>query len=209
MAGLSDLKKYVHHPEFSWARLVSDVVSPPVVWAVMAVPVALQYSHTTGQAFGWAILYSVFVSFLPLIFVGTMVYFGKIGDIHMKERRERFMPFVVSITCTLIAFALLRLMNAPAVLPLLAMISVVNISLIALITIIWQISMHAMSIMSAVIAIGLIFSVGAALVFLPLVVLVGTARLRLKRHTPAQVIAGTLIGAIVPLLVLLGLGMLF
>ena len=38
---------------------------------------------------------------------------------------------------------------------------------------------------------------------LPLVVLVGAARLRLKRHTPAQILAGTLVGAIVPVVVVL------
>ena len=74
---------------------------------------------------------------------------------------------------------------------------------IALITLMWQISMHAMSITSATIAAGVFFSVGVAVALVPLVVLVGAARLQLKRHTPAQILAGTLVGAIVPVVVLL------
>jgi membrane-associated phospholipid phosphatase len=204
---MTHVKQYFYHPEFSWARVVSDIISPPVVWAVMVLPVALHYSTTTGQALGWALIYSLFVSLLPIVFVAVMVARGKIGDMHMKERHERYLPFLVSIGCTLIAFALLLVLNAPPALPLLAIISVVNIAVIALITLMWQISMHAMSISSATIAVGVIFSIGTALLLVPLVVLVGIARLRLKRHTPAQVVAGTLIGAIVPMLVLIALGM--
>jgi hypothetical protein len=60
-----------------------------------------------------------------------------------------------------------------------------------------------MSITSATIAAGVFFSVGVAVALVPLVVLVGAARLQLKRHTPAQILAGTLVGAIVPVVVLL------
>ena len=77
------------------------------------------------------------------------------------------------------------------------------ITVIAIITLMWQISMHAMSITSATIAVGVFFSVGSALLLVPLVVLVSAARLSLKRHTPAQILAGTLVGALVPVIVLL------
>jgi membrane-associated phospholipid phosphatase len=200
---MSSIKNYVYHPEFSWARLVSDVVSPPIVWAIMVIPVALQYSSTARQALGWAALYGVFVSLLPILFIAVMVKKGKIGDIHMKERRERYLPLLVSITCTLFVCVLLRWLNAPPVLSLLAIISVVNISVIAIVTLMWQISMHAMSIASAVVASAVLFGVGLALVLVPLVPLVGAARLRLKRHTPAQIIAGTLVGALAPVVVLM------
>ena len=49
---------------------------------------------------------------------------------------------------------------------------------------------------------GIIFNVGVALLMIPLVPLVAAARLNLKRHTPAQVIAGTVIGALLPVMFL-------
>jgi hypothetical protein len=203
MTTLSRVQQYLRIPEFSWARVVSDVVSPPVVWAVMVLPVAFAYSATAGQALGWALIYSLLICLLPLVFIGGMVWYGKIGDMHMKERRDRLYPFIVSILCTTLACIILYAMNAPRILPLLALISLINITVIAIITLMWQISMHAMSITSATIAVGVFFSVGSALLLVPLVVLVGAARLSLKRHTPAQILAGTLVGALVPVIVLL------
>src|SRR4051794_26725221 len=119
MTTLSRVQQYFRVPEFSWARVVSDVVSPPVVWAVMVLPVAIAYSATVSQALGWAFLYSLLICLLPLAFISLMVWWGKIGDIHMKERRDRFYPFLVSIVCTLFACILLYAMDAPRVLPLL------------------------------------------------------------------------------------------
>jgi membrane-associated phospholipid phosphatase len=76
-------------------------------------------------------------------------------------------------------------------------ITLAHLTLMAVITLGWQISMHAMSISGALVATGIVFGLFPALMVAPLVPLVGTARLRLERHTPAQVIAGTLLGALV------------
>lgn len=187
---------------YSWARFVSDVISPPVVWAVLVVPVAIRYSATPTEAIQWAVLYSLFICVLPLLYIAVMVKLGHIGDIHMKERKERLRPLLVSIICTTIVWWLLRYYDAPSAFPLLALMSLVQISIIALITLVWQISMHMMSIAGAVVAVGAIFSITIGLALVPLVMLVGAARMQLKRHTPAQVLGGTIIGAIVPVLLL-------
>ena len=189
-------------PQFSWARVVSDIVSPPVVWALLVIPVAAHYADTPLQAFFWAFLYSMFICVIPVGFIAWMVKTGKIGDIHMKERRERFRPLLVTIVCTSIVWWLLRRLDAPPPFPLLALMTLVQVTFIMLITLVWQVSMHMMSIAGAVIVTGIIFTTAAALAMIPLVMLVGAARLKLKRHTPAQVIAGTIIGALVPVLML-------
>jgi hypothetical protein len=193
----------VPRPEhISWARIVSDVVSPPVVWAVLAIPVAIQYSQTTVNALFWAALYGIFISLIPISYVGYHVWRGNISDIHMKERRQRLRPMLVSILSTATVWLLLKRLDAPSAFPLLALLSLVQITVIAMITMLWQISMHMMSITGAVIATGIIFGVGAALVLVPLVALVAAARLHLQRHTPAQIIAGTILGALVPVILL-------
>jgi hypothetical protein len=189
-------------PQFSWARIISDLVSPPVVWAVMVIPVAARYTDTPLQAAFWAILYSMFICVIPVGFIAWMVKRGKIGDIHMKERRERFRPLLVTIICTSIVWWLLRRLDAPAPFPLLALMTLVQVTFMMLVTFIWQISMHMMSIAGAAVVTGIIFSTSAAMTLIPIVMLVGAARLRLKRHTPAQVIAGTIMGALVPVLML-------
>lgn len=186
----------------SWARIVSDVLSPPLVWAILAIPVAIQFSQTTVNALFWAALYGFFICLVPILYVGYHVWRGNIADIHMKNRKERLRPLLVSIISTATAWWLLKRLDAPAAFPLLAILSLVQIGFIAMITIVWQISMHMMSITGAVIAVGMIFGVGAALMLVPAVALVAAARLHLKRHTPAQIIAGTILGALLPVVVL-------
>jgi hypothetical protein len=185
----------------SWARLVSNLLSPPVIWAVMAFPIAFRDAESDQQALTWALVYGVLVCLLPLLFVAWMVKRGKITDIHMQVRHQRIRPFVVSLVCTTIAWWTLRFMGAPSVVPLFALFSLTQIAVMAIITLVWQISMHAMSITGAVVAALTFFGVLPALILLPLVILVGAARLKLQRHTVAQVLAGVVVGAIVPIFV--------
>jgi hypothetical protein len=120
----------------------------------------------------------------------------------MRVRQQRIRPFLVSMVCTTIAWWTLRFIGAPPVVPLFALFSLVQLAVMALITLVWQISMHAMSITGAAIALGFLFGATATLATIPFIVLVGAARLKLKRHTPAQVLMGTALGVIIPLAML-------
>lgn len=192
-------------PRTSWARLVSDILSPPVIWVALSLTVATVYTPDSGQAIQWAAIYSLLICIVPMLFVGFMVWRGKIGDIHMKERRERIAPLLLTTGGALFACLLLWELKAPPALPLLAFISLVQIIIMTLITLAWQISMHAMGITGAAMAIGMMLNLALALLCVPLIVLVGAARLHLQRHTPAQILAGTLVGALVPIFVVLSL----
>jgi hypothetical protein len=190
-----------NHVNISWARLVSDLLSPPVVWAAMAFPIAFRDAHSEQRALTWALAYGVLVCVLPMVYVAWMVKRGSITDLHMGVREQRIRPFIVSLICTVFAWWMLRLMGAPPVVPLFAMFSIVQIAVMALITLVWQISVHAMSITGAAVAAFAFFGPLWALPIVPLVVLVGAARLNLKRHTLAQVLAGSALGVLIPVLV--------
>jgi hypothetical protein len=192
----------IRHIRARWARLVSDVLSPPVVWAVLAFPIAFKDAHSPEQALLWAVVYGLMVCLVPVVFIGYMVWRGHISDMHMQHRKQRVWPFLVSILCTGFAWWVLRWLGAPPLMPLFALFAFVQMIVMALITLIWQISMHAMSITGATITTNLLFGFVPALLTIPLVLLVGAARLNLKRHTPAQILAGALVGALVPALVL-------
>jgi hypothetical protein len=194
-------------PQITWSRLVSDILSPPVIWVALALLIATAYTKSVGEAIQWAAIYSLLICIAPLLFVGFMVWRGKIGDIHMAERRERIVPLIVTTVGALMAFLILWELKAPPALPLLAFISLVQIIIMLLITLAWQISMQTMGITGAIVAIGIVFGMTLAILLVPLIVLVGAARLNLKRHTPAQILAGTLVGALVPIGVLLALAL--
>jgi len=186
----------------SWPRLVSNLLSPPVVWAAMAFPIAFRDARSQEQAITWAVVYGLLVCLLPIVYVAWMVRRGAITDLHMRVREQRLRPFLVSIICTTIAWWVLRLMGAPGIVPQFALFSLVQIAVMAVITLGWQISMHMMSITSVMVAAFAFFGPLWAVLVIPLIVLVAVARLKLKRHTLGQVIAGSMVGAVVPVLLL-------
>jgi membrane-associated phospholipid phosphatase len=180
----------------SWARLISDLLSPPVIWGLMAFPIAFHTTESQERAVIWALTYSVMVCILPALYIGFMVWRGHITDIHMRVREQRVRPFIVSLICTAIAWTMLRWMGAPSLLPLFTLFSLIQIAVMLLITLIWKISMHSMSISGAVVLAGALYGPGTALLLAPLIGVVGAARIKLQRHTPAEVIAGGLLGAV-------------
>jgi membrane-associated phospholipid phosphatase len=190
-------------PNHAWAKWVSDIISPPVVWMAVSLVVALAFSYTTLEALYWAGLYSLFVCVVPVLFILYNVYTGRIGDIHMQHRHERYRPLLVTIVANVVALALLILQDAPVVMKLLAIMSLIEVVIISAVTLYWQISMHAMAITGATMAVGVLLSLTLALLMIPLIVLVGAARLRLDRHTPMQVFAGAMVGAFAPVILFL------
>lgn len=187
------------HYDISWARLVSDILSPPMVWGALALPITFRYAPTRQDALIWAGIYIVLVCLVPFLYIAFMVQRGHITDMHMKVREQRIRPFIVSISCAALAWITFSLMGAPLMVPMLALFTLIQLILIALISLVWQISVHAMSISGATVAAGALFGFTPAALTVPLVLLVGAARLKLRRHTPAQVVAGTLVGVITPL----------
>ena len=188
--------------ELSWARLVSDVLSPPVVWTLLAFPLALAEAGVAqSNAIAAATLYGFLVCWVPVMFIAWMVKRGKISDIHMKHRRQRFLPFSVSITCSAGALWAIWTLKAGTMLLLFGLATLLGLVVLGVVTLFWQISIHAMSITSAVMMTAIVFGSVVALWLLPLIGVVAAARLRLHRHTPAQLVAGGMLGAFLPYLV--------
>lgn len=190
-------------PQISWARLISNILSPPVIWSFLAFPIAFREAASPQQALLWAFTYCIMVCLLPGIYIGYMVWRGQITDLHMEVRKERIRPFLVSLIGTALAWGLLHLMGAPLLLSTFSVVSFVLLGTMLLVTLVWQISMHSMSITCAVVATGALYGIGPALLISPLIPVVGVARLKLRRHTVAEVVAGSLVGACVTVILLL------
>jgi membrane-associated phospholipid phosphatase len=71
------------------------------------------------------------------------------------------------------------------------------------ITLWWQISMHSMSITGAVVVTGALYGLVPALLLSPLIPVVGAARIKLRRHTLAQVVGGVALGGGITLMMYL------
>lgn len=182
----------------SWARLVSDVLSPPMVWTVLAFPLGLLGAVNVANALASASLYSFLSSWVPVLFIVWMVRRGHITDIHMKVRRQRRIPLLLTIIMSFIGWQLVRLLGASPALVSYTLYTAIGITLMSLITLYWQISLHAMAITSAITVIMLFFGARYAVSLAPLIPLVLLARLNLNRHTPLQILAGVGVGILIP-----------
>jgi membrane-associated phospholipid phosphatase len=113
----------------------------------------------------------------------------------MTLPRERHLPYLVGIGCSAVFLLIHRLLDGPPILGCLGLFNLVELVALAAINAFWLISIHATGIMATALLTGLTFGPLAGWLLLPLIVLVCWARLFLRRHTPAQVLAGLALGA--------------
>jgi membrane-associated phospholipid phosphatase len=175
------------------ARLFSNIISPPVIFATLGLALSLKELPSI-EGLLWAAIFGFWVSLAPIIFVVYLLRTGRISDLHMNTRRERRWPYIVSFFGALIALAIIIILKGPGLLFCLAITSVIALGLLALITNFWMISIHATSMAAAVLISGLVFGLLVALLLVPLLILVVWVRLYLRRHTVAQVFAGMALG---------------
>lgn len=175
------------------ARLFSNIVSPPVMFAVVGLVVALA-SEPFWQALAWAAVFGFFVSLAPILFVLYLLRIGRVVELHMSNTSERNLPYLVAILGSLIVWALVALLKGPELIGCLTQLNMVSLAAIAIINRFWLISFHSMAASAMSLVLGLVFGPLAGIVLLPLIGVVVAVRLYLRRHTVAQVIAGMALG---------------
>ncbi len=181
------------------ARIYSNVVSPPVMFAVIGLLFGL-VALPGWAGFLWAALYGLLVSLAPILVVIFLLKTGRIAELHMSNTRERNIPYLSAILFAGIAYALIVGFNGPDLLRCLALFNVIELTALTLINHFWLISLHATGAMASAMLVGLVFGWPISLLIGgPLVISVCWVRLFLKRHTPAQIVAGLALGAVVVL----------
>lgn len=128
----------------------------------------------------------------PLILVYLLSRRGIIPDYYASERETRTVPFFGAALSYLLGALILSSLTAPLIITALMLCYGVNTFIMMIINLKWKISIHASGITGP--ATFLFYSFGLiAIPFFLLVLPVGWARLRLRAHTPAQVLAGALL----------------
>lgn len=173
------------------ARWVSDYLSPPVLAAASLVMVAI----FAGSILVWVsiALFMVLAIGLPTLYVFWLVKRKMVSDFHIPIRRQRIRPMIFMLCSSLVSVFLLSLLHPPRFLMLLGLAALAQLLVIFLITLKWKISGHAAAVSTFSALCWFLFGSFAGLVFI-LVPIVIWARLRLKRHTPLQTLAGTVLG---------------
>ncbi len=184
------------------ARWVSDALCPPVVATLSIVTVAAYLA--TPAAWKWAALFLALTVAAPTLYVIWLLYRGEVTDLHLRVRKQRIKPMIVIVTTTSGAWLMLTVRHAPSLLVGVATAGMALTLILLLVTLRWKISGHTTAISSFAVLCCLLMGPAAAPMVLS-VPLVAWARVRLRRHTLAQTIAGAVLG----LLTTVGFGLAF
>lgn len=175
------------------AEWISRLFSPPLVATVALATIAL--ADFSRAALAWAFLTLLLMILTP---AGYLVYLhqrGQITDLDVYVRHQRTRPYLLSIGCSLVTFALLNTANAPYLLQIVAAAAIFQTSGLFAVNLKWKISAHTAATAGFS---SLFFWVGgiSALPVWLFIPVVAWSRVHLKRHTLYQTIAGSLWGVI-------------
>jgi len=131
----------------------------------------------------------IFIAIIPYSFILFLYKSRRISDLQIPSRRERLFPLLIINSCVIIGFFVLIYMQPQRLLLSVYAIYLLGLPLVSLITLFWKISFHACYITLFSFVYLIVFGKWAVLT-LALIPLVGWSRIKLGRHTLAQVLAG-------------------
>ena len=187
------------------ARWVSHVISPHIVGVVLVSIITLNYSDNPVEVLLWLALIMPLIVLPPLVYLLWLVHTGSLEDIYMPTRKTRLRPLTVLMIWFFVCLMLIRYWEATPLVEALVLATMVLVGVLSLVTLFWKISFHGATITAAATATMMVAGSYYAWPVMLLVPLVGWSRIRLKRHTPRQVIYGSLVGALIALMLVHGL----
>jgi membrane-associated phospholipid phosphatase len=143
----------------------------------------------------WTALCIVFGSLIPFIFILILYKKKKINDLHVPKREERIKPTLVTLVSYMLGFFVFYILRSPVYLRAIFFGSFLTVIVLVLITYFWKISFHTSWITFFCITYYIIFGKWAILLAV-CIPLIAWARVRIKRHSVAQVIAGSAVTVI-------------
>ena len=180
------------------ARIISDVFQPTVV----SIPVFLILCVQTKDAAEYVVCASISLFFavvFPMVEIALWARYKKTdGDI--PNREDRFYPLLLGTLSYAIGAVLLFLVHAPDIITALMVAYAVNTVAIMLISFRWKISIHAIGVVGPTMSLVYAFGpIGLSLIAsLPFIM---WSRYVLRRHTPAQLVCGALMGFVLTLVI--------
>lgn len=178
------------------ARVITEVAAPAILAATMPLVIALHASTNWITGVKWGTLALLFSSAIPYTIVRIGIHIGRLGDHHLSDRAQRRTPVLLGLASVLIGLLLMIGLGAPR--ELIAMVALMLAVLfgIGLVNLKWKLSAHAAVASGSTTALTMTFG-PALLATAPLVLAIAWSRVKLRDHTPAQVIVGAMLGAVV------------
>lgn len=179
--------------KFSW--LLSAALSPFVILPLVVLAFAWKLTDGPSDFWFFSALALIFMLAIPGAYIVWQVKNKKIDDLHIYKREQRMNVFLVFLLSTLITVALYFYFDAPLKLTGLIILAFISGLVSGIITLWWKISIHMVALAATSVAYALLVQTPLAWATLAFIPLVAWSRVYRKRHTLAQTIAGTILGA--------------
>ena len=183
-----------------FAKVISYIFDSSVLVLPMFIAVCFYKQQNYRGVMPGFITAIFFIAVIPYMFILYLYKSGKISDLQMPKRRERFLPLLAINLSIITGFIILLFLKSNRLLIIVYIIYLLGLPIISLITLFWKISFHSSYITIFSIIFMIVFGKWAIFTIL-LILLVSWARIKLKIHTPGQILSGIIVAAIVSLCV--------
>lgn len=167
------------------ARVVSSVASPPILSTLLILLSALDLGGI--RMWQWIVMQVSTSMVVPCIYVFFLARRGKISDVEIYHRRQRYLPNLVFLGSGLISWLLLLYFNAPIELVMVSGAGLLLLFIISAVTYLYKISAH---VAAASIFAFIMWRLAGNALLLSIIPIMAWSRLTLHRHTRGQVVAG-------------------
>lgn len=177
------------------ATAISQLGSPPVL-SLLAALLAASIENTT-RAWGFALLHVLLVVLVPLAYLFALMRAGRVSDLDVFRREERWRPFLATVLGAWLAWLLVWSRGGIAELSAVSGVLALEVTVIFAVTLGWKISLHCAT--AAVVGAVVWKLTGSVAPFALGVPAMVWSRLVLRKHTAAQTVAGSLVGLLLVL----------
>lgn len=180
-------------------RLLSHILAPTILVTVLLALAPLRFPEVP---WGQALLATTFTTLIPWAALMWARARGKVTDVHVTRREQRWPLLLVALASILAGLVLLFVTRAEPVMIREILLILAGLLATGAITLVWKISIHV-----AVAAFVFLHAFAAQpygpYLAVAVVAVTSWARVQLSHHTSSQVFAGAVIGALVGMLGLL------
>jgi membrane-associated phospholipid phosphatase len=175
------------------AELISYLLEPKNWLITTVIGVG---AHADGLAgAGWGLLAAFFTGVLPTLFISHGIRHGRWEDRNVGARRDRLIVLAFIMASVATGLILLFTLGAPTVLTGYLAFMLGSVAVLAVITTVWKISIHCAVASGSVAVLALTYGAVVLPAYL-LVALLGWSRVSMRDHTIAQVVGGSVLGAV-------------
>lgn len=189
------------------ARIISAIFNPlliPTYAMAIVLNATILFIVSTGAKFGVTGMTFLITAVIPTLAIFVLYKMKIVTDSGLNERKERLFPYLIAAVCYIGEALYLNSIHAPIWLIMFMAGAAVATLICAVVSLWWKISAHATSVAGLATLIFYliyfqlnIFDLNLLLYAAILIAgLVDTTRLILDRHTPAQLLAGTINGVV-------------